>query len=113
MHEWSLKWKKNFNHIKTADSKENSDKAVDVKGIEKKTREIPLIRKAVCTVWTTIILPTFYLSYASTYVVFLYRAYLAINIFIAVCEMESVSIFFAASLISYDSSLQKSTHLKT
>ena len=42
--------KKNDNHIKTADSKENSDKAVDVKGIEKKTREIPLIRKAVCTV---------------------------------------------------------------
>ena len=36
MHEWSLKWKKNGNHIKTADSKENSDKAVDVKGIEKK-----------------------------------------------------------------------------
>ena len=35
MHEWSLKWKKNGNHIKTADSKENSDKAVDVKGIEK------------------------------------------------------------------------------
>ena len=113
MHEWSLKWKKNFNHIKTADSKENSDKAVDVKGIKKKTREIPLIRKAVCTVWTTIILPTFYLSNASTYVVFLYRAYLAINIFIAVCAMESVSIFVAASLISYDSSLQKSTHLKT
>ena len=38
--------KKNGNHIKTADSKENSDKAVDVKGI-KKTREIPLIRQAV------------------------------------------------------------------
>ena len=31
-----LEMKKNGNHIKTADSKENSDKAVDVKGIEKK-----------------------------------------------------------------------------
>ena len=34
--------------------------------------------------------------------VFLLRAYLAINIFIAVCTMESVSIFVTASLISYD-----------
>ena len=33
---------------------------------------------------------------------FLLRAYLAINIFIAVCTMESVSIFVTASLISYD-----------
>ena len=43
--------KKNGNHIKTADSKEYSDKAVDVKGIKRNLiREIPLIRKAVCTV---------------------------------------------------------------
>ena len=34
--------------------------------------------------------------------VFLLRAYLAINIFIAVCTMESVSIFVTPSLISYD-----------
>ena len=34
--------------------------------------------------------------------VFLLRAYLAINIFIAVCTMESVSIFVTTSLISYD-----------
>ena len=33
---------------------------------------------------------------------FLLRAYLAINTFIAVCTMESVSIFVTASLISYD-----------
>ena len=33
MHEWSLKWKKNCNHIKTADSKENGNKAVDEKEI--------------------------------------------------------------------------------